>query len=415
LFSFNPRLVYFLTSGSFNGLRVMSYLVLAVYYVQVVGMNPLQLVLVGTVLELAILVFEVPTGVFADTFSRKWSVVIGIALLGVSFLIQPFFPNFPMILLAQVIAGLGYSFESGALSAWIADEVGEAEAGEMFIRGYQISTVCVLFGTVIGTSLAVVELTLPAIVGGFALIGVGILLIFIMQEKNFKPVPRGEHSTLQAMGHTFKSGISLAKSNSIILTILLIGLIFGAFSEGFDRLYEAHFLASYAFPDWWGLKPVVWFGVMYFVAVLIHLAISEFVRRKIDTTSHAVVARTLLISNSLLIISLIAFGLAVNFGMAVLAYWLSSAFRNLNSPLYTIWLNQNLPSQVRATVLSMGSQADAVGQFLGGPLLGLIATGYSIGAALVTSAFLLVPAIFLYSNTMRKGKTEVEVIMAEAD
>ena len=49
---------------------------IAIYFVQQVGMSPLQLVLVGTVMEISVFVFEVPTGVVADLYGRKLSLVI---------------------------------------------------------------------------------------------------------------------------------------------------------------------------------------------------------------------------------------------------------------------------------------------------------------------------------------------------
>src|SRR6476469_9881087 len=90
----------------------------AVYRLQTVGLDPLQLVLVGTVLEASCFVFEIPTGVVADTFSRRLSVIIGVVLLGGGELIEGAIPAFAAVLLAQVVAGLGYTFLSGATEAW---------------------------------------------------------------------------------------------------------------------------------------------------------------------------------------------------------------------------------------------------------------------------------------------------------
>ena len=73
--------VYLVLSGAIAFANTLMFTVLAVYYVRAVGMSPLQLVLVGTVLETTILIFEVPTGVVADTFSRRLSVIIGTLIL----------------------------------------------------------------------------------------------------------------------------------------------------------------------------------------------------------------------------------------------------------------------------------------------------------------------------------------------
>ncbi len=97
----------------------------ALYRIQVVGLDPLQLVLLGTALELAVFVFEIPTGIVADIYSRRLSVIIGMVLVGLGFLLEGLFPIFSIVFAAQVIWGIGATFESGAIDAWISDEVGE--------------------------------------------------------------------------------------------------------------------------------------------------------------------------------------------------------------------------------------------------------------------------------------------------
>jgi|SRR5581483_1135918 DHA3 family tetracycline resistance protein-like MFS transporter len=105
------------------------------YQVQTVGLNPLQLVLVGTVLELTAFLVKVPTGIIADVYSRRLSILIGFVLVGIGFLVEGSIPQFWAVLLAQVIWGIGATFQSGALEAWVADQVGEANAGKAFLRG----------------------------------------------------------------------------------------------------------------------------------------------------------------------------------------------------------------------------------------------------------------------------------------
>src|SRR5262245_65619797 len=101
----------------------MIYPIVAIYYVQVVGMNPLQLVLVGTVLQITAFLFEVPTGIVADVYSRRLSVIVGELLIGLCFVIEGTVPMFAAILLAEIVRGVGGTFISGALSAWITDEI----------------------------------------------------------------------------------------------------------------------------------------------------------------------------------------------------------------------------------------------------------------------------------------------------
>ena len=76
--------------------------------VEVAGLDPLQMVLVGTVLELSVFLFEIPTGVVADVVSRKLSVVVGHAMMGLGFLVLALWPTFTVILLSQVIWGVSF-------------------------------------------------------------------------------------------------------------------------------------------------------------------------------------------------------------------------------------------------------------------------------------------------------------------
>ena len=71
-----------------------------VFMVEVAGLDPLQMVLVGTVLEGSVFLFEIPTGVVADAVSRKLSVIIGHGMIGVGFLVLALFPSFAFILLS---------------------------------------------------------------------------------------------------------------------------------------------------------------------------------------------------------------------------------------------------------------------------------------------------------------------------
>jgi hypothetical protein len=79
----------------------------------------------------------VPTGIVADLYSRKLSVIIGVVLVGAGFMFEGLNPTFAGVLIAQVIWGIGYTFISGAREAWVADEVGEIDAGTAFIKGQQ--------------------------------------------------------------------------------------------------------------------------------------------------------------------------------------------------------------------------------------------------------------------------------------
>ncbi|MGH9174684.1 MAG: MFS transporter, partial [Vicinamibacterales bacterium] len=158
--------VYLINSAGFALFASVVWTVNLVYQVERVGLSPLQIVLIGTALELSYFLFEVPTGIVADVYSRRLSVIIGTFLLGAGFIVMGAVPEFWVLLLSQVICGIGFTFLSGAEEAWIADEIGEERAGHAYVRGSQVGRVGSLAGIPIAIALGSVDLALPIVVGG---------------------------------------------------------------------------------------------------------------------------------------------------------------------------------------------------------------------------------------------------------
>ena len=97
-------------------------------------------------------------------------------------------------------------------------------------------------------------------------------------------------------------------------------------------------------------------------------------------------------------------------GDRLLAFWAARVTRRLANPVYMTWLNQSIgDSSVRATVISMSGQSDALGQVALGPAVGAIGSWLGIRAALVTAGLLLSPAAALYGRALRHGGREPEL------
>jgi DHA3 family tetracycline resistance protein-like MFS transporter len=118
-----------------------------------------------------------------------------------------------------------------------------------------------------------------------------------------------------------------------------------------------------------------------------------------------------------MVAGLLAFALTGNFVIAVLALWGFSSLRQTVGPLYTTWVNQHAESSVRATVISMSSQIDALGQILGGPIVGVIGLALGIPISLTICAIVLATALPLLIRTIKIDRqTEVtanEVVVDE--
>lgn len=409
--------VYLVLSGASALFFALIATVNIVYQVQVAHLSPLQLVLVGTVLESVCFVFQVPTGVLADVYSRRLAVISGTCLIGVGFVVEGLVPRFETIVLAQVIWGIGSTLTDGAQEAWIVDEVGEAHAGSVFLRGAQVGQVAGIVGIIGSVALASIRLNVPVVTGGALLIALSLALLVIMPETGFTRTPREQQSIRAAwndVAHTARVGMTLARGRPVLLAILLITAFSGAFSEGFDRLWAAHLLRDFTLPGLGSFKPVVWFGILGVATLLLSAAATEAIRRRIDTTQHTAIARMLLIFNALLIASVLGFSVAGSFRLAIGSYICAAVLRGVRVPLALTWINQHIDSQVRATLLSLNSQVDALGQIAGGPVVGVIGSLVSLRAALAAAALLLTPTLPVFAQTIRRGN-DVSALVPERD
>lgn len=398
----SPYAIFLILSGAGAFFFTVFATLSSVYRFETAGLDPLQLMLIGAVLEATVFLFEVPTGVVADLYSRRRSIIIGMFLISAGFVLEGALPLFATMLLAQVIWGIGATFESGATDAWIADELGEGRVPEAFLRGAQVGTVASLAGIAAAVALGSVYLGLPLVIGGLGYAATAVFLLMFMSEMAFTPTPSSERTTIAAVRDTLTGGLRLVRERPVLITILAIAVILGASSETFDRLWEAHFLSNLSFPAGTGLEPVAWFGIINAGALMLSIAVTEIVRRFVKTDSHLAVARALMVINTLLLASMIGFGLAGHFMTAVAFYWSSVLLRRVNRPLFSAWLNQSLTPRIRATMFSFANQMDAFGQIAGGPLLGLLASVAGLRSALATAGLLLLPATVLYLRTIRK-------------
>ena len=386
----------------------MIFVASSLYQVIVAGLTPLQLVLVGTTLEISAFIFEIPTGIVADIYSRRLSIIIGYLLMGLGFLIEGFFPAFLPILLAQVVWGLGYTFTSGASEAWISDEIGEEKANRLFLRATSVG----LYASLLGMGLAVLiggaNTAIPIRWGGLGIIFIGLVLMLTMPETGFHPTPREDRDTWGQMVHTFKEGMAAVRSRPRLITILGIGLFYGLYSEGFDRLWVKHIIDTFELPAFFAGNQVAFFAALKAVGTVATIFVMRSVEKRLDTSQPQAIGRAMLLVTGAISMSLIGFAFSPILGLTLGAFLLIMIFRRVAAPLYTSWVNQKLDSETRATVLSISSQVDAIGQIAGGPSVGLIAKLGSVVAALATSGLLLSPALFLVGRANAQSQEQVE-------
>lgn len=378
--------------------------VMIVYHIEIVHLNPLQLILVGTTLELACFIFEIPTGIVADVYSRKLSIVIGVVLTGVGFILEGSISSFVFVLVAQIVWGLGSTFISGSLEAWIAEEEKNKDLDEIYIKGAQAGQIGAFIGIVLSTVIANFSVRLPIIVSGVLFIILALFLWLYMPENNFKPSVPGDLNTFKKMVYTFKSGLKFVKSKSIIMILLAVTLFYGLSSEGYDRLSNAHFLQDTTLPKLGNLSSVTWFGIFGILGMILSFIVMHFMAKNLKNEDNRKNGKLLLCINILYISSMLIFALTRNFSLMLIAYLATNTFRIINEPIFSAWLNGHIDDNSRATVLSINGQMNSLGQILGGPIIGIIATNISVSIGIVCTSLLVAPVLVLYIISMIMDK-----------
>jgi DHA3 family tetracycline resistance protein-like MFS transporter len=404
----NARFVYLFIEFSASAFFSMMFVTTSLYEATIAGLTAVQLILVGTALEISAFVFEVPTGIVADVYSRRLSIIIGYLLMGFGFLVEGFFPAFLPILLAQVIWGLGYTFTSGATQAWVSDEIGEDAANQLFLRGTQVGLFASLLGMGGAMLIGANNVALPIQVGAFGVMLIGVTLLLIMPETGFHPTPREDRNTWQHMWHTFRQGATAVRSRPRLMNIVFIGLFYGLYSEGFDRLWVKHLLDTFELPILFGSNQVAFFAALRVAGAILTILAVRLVEKRVDSTSPFAIGRAVLVVTGTISVALIGFALSPFLFLSLSLYLVVSVLRNVHIPLQTAWVNHKLDSQVRATVHSMFGQVDAIGQTLGGPLVAAIASVSSAIASLVTSGLLLTPALFFIERANLSSREDPE-------
>ncbi|MGU8858613.1 tetracycline efflux MFS transporter TetA(P) [Clostridium perfringens] len=374
--------------------------VMVVYHIEIVHLNPLQLIIVGTTLELACFIFEIPTGIVADVYSRKLSIVIGGVLTGVGFILEGSISSFVFVLVAQIVWGLGSTFISGSLEAWIAVEEKNKDLDEIYIKGAQAGQIGAFIGIVLSTVIANFSVRLPIIVSGVLFIILALFLWLYMPENNFKPSAPGDLNTFKKMVYTFKSGLKIVKSKSIIMILLAVTLFYGLSSEGYDRLSNAHFLQDTTLPKLGNLSSVTWFGIFGILGMILSFIVMHFMAKNLKNEDNRKNGKLLLCINILYISSMLIFALTKNFSLMLIAYLATNTFKIINEPIFSAWLNGHIDDNSRATVISINGQMNSLGQILGAPIIGIIATNISVSIGIACTSLLVAPVLVLYIVAM---------------
>jgi MFS family permease len=357
------------------------------------GLSNLEAFAANAFFTLGMVVFEVPTGVVADTVGRRASYLIGTLVLSgatvLYWLMWVWSAPFWAWALASVALGLGFTFFSGAVEAWLVDALRasnyQGELDPVFSRGMIVSGIGMLLGSVLGGVVAqLTDLGVPFLIRAGILALMLVVAFFAMRDVGF--VPDRSEGPLRAVRTVFRGSLRHGLGNPPVRYLMLAA----PFTAGVG-IYVFYALQPYLLQLWGDQKAYSIAGLAAAIVAGSQIAggfLAPLVRRLFRKRTTILILSTL--ASVVLLLSL---GLTTNFWVALALLTVWGIASSVDDPIRRAYLNGLIPSKQRATVLSFESLMGNVGGIAIQPALGRTAdlTGYSF--SLVVSGVITAIAV----------------------
>ena len=335
------------------------------------------------------MIFEVPTGVVADTRGRRTSYLLGTLTLAIStvvyLLLWRVSAPFWAWALASALLGLGFTFFSGAFEAWLVDALtasGYFRAGgtleAVLARGEIVEGAAMLCGSVAGGVIAQsTNLGVPYMIRALMLVLSFGAAFMWMRDVGFSPAK--DKGLLREARHVLRASIEHGLANPPVRWVMLDAPFAGAVTIYAFYAMQPYLLTLYGDPRAYaiaGLAAAIVAGAQIVGGLLVPYVGRLFHRR----------TSVLLTGTALSVVMLATIGLVPRFWVVILLLVLWGLLFAAMMPVRQTYLNALIDSRSRATVLSFDSLLGSGGAVVGQPILGRVADVFGYPASYVCSA-----------------------------
>ncbi len=347
------------------------------------GMSLVQIGMLESIFHMTSMLMEIPTGIVADRFGRKFSRILSRAVAFGATLLMLSSRSFPGFALAFVLSALGYNFESGAGDALVYDSLVDdgREAGYMKVKGRQE----IAYQSAHGLSLIVGGVIATFSYERAYALGAGIHLISLGLAAGFREPLAGRKAKKKGGGpsllrHIFDSFKVIKYNKELFIYIVFIE----AFSLFYTTLYFyfQNFLKAKGFAEW---------------AIGLVLAASAFAAVIMATQAHAIEKKLgrLPLIRVAPFVAMACFGLIAFTGLEPWSMIVLSAVEGLLFVSLSDYINRMIPSESRATILSFQAMTFSVLMILFFPLIGALAEARGFKTAFTAIFFVSVPVLLV--------------------
>jgi MFS family permease len=357
-------------------------------------------------------VFEVPTGVVADVWGRRVSYLLGTLTLAAStllyWLLWKMGAPFWSWAIVSMLLGLGFTFFSGAVEAWLVDALRfagyDGSLETVMGRGQMVAGAAMLGGSVLGGVIAqATNLGVPFLMRVGVLVAMFFVAARLMRDLGFTPEP--SHRPLRDMRVLFDQSIEYGLDNPPVRWVMLAA----PFSAGVG-IYAFYAMQPYLLELWGNSKAYSVAGLAAAIiagAQIVGGYLAPLFRRLFRKRTTA-----LILATSMSFATLAALGLTNSFYVALVLMTVWAMVFAAELPIRQAYLNDMIPSRQRATVLSFDSLMGSSGGVVIQPVLGKVADAYSYSTSLVVgSLFELAALPFLVKSRRERPAADIATTM----
>lgn len=377
----------------FNNLIILGPIITLFFIAK--GLSFFEIGLLNSIAAITTIIFEVPTGAIGDFISRKWSLFIGSIMMCVSLFVYIVASNFTYMLCAEVIFAIGMTFRSGTEQAILYDTLKNNNVAKDYPTIEGLARSYTFYAQAIG-SLAAGFLYDTNLYLPFYISAVFMIVAAIISLKFIEPHIENTSEKITKYKHQVRDSFHYAFRNKKVFSIILFSMIFMLFYRIGFNYFQPYMVAVNL--------PVKFFGVVFFFFNIVAAYASKNAQKFIDKTK----PRSLLVLSSLLAVSFLLLSVT-KVWIGIVFMFMQQLARGYRVPVFQKYINKKIPSDKRATIISIQSFSHSIVIAILGPLAGLLLDHTSIFFSLSVMGIVMIVMLIGANLYMLKSSQEIEL------
>jgi MFS family permease len=350
------------------------------------GLNNLEAFAANAFFTAGMVIFEVPTGIVADMWGRRMSFLLGTVTLAITTALYVMLWQIEAPFWAWAVVslglGLGFTFFSGAVEAWLVDALAATQfqgpLESVLARGQIVTGVGMLTGSIAGGFLAqAVSLGFPFVLRAAILILMFITAFLLMHDLGFER--KREASPLAGMRDIAANSIEYGWRVPSVRYLMLAAPWTGGVGIYVFYALQPYLLELYGDPTAYGIAGLA--AAIVAGAQILGGFATPFLRGLFHRRTSALIT-----AEVLSVAALVGIGLIESFGAVIVLISVWGLLFAASTPIRQAYLNDMIPSQQRATILSFDSLMSSTGGVVAQPVLGRAADVWGYPTSYVISA-----------------------------